>query len=394
MSSSKFTPLTDEQVEDLLIHAGPDGDPYTGSVNVPIYQTSTFRQHKVGGEPAWEYSRTGNPTRAALERVISQLENGLSGFAFASGMAAVSTALELLEPDAHVLISENVYGGTYRVLDGFFQRYGLTYATVDTNNADALDAALAAAGPHSALLLESPANPLLEVTDIARAAEVAHAHDALVIVDNTFMSPYLQRPLELGADVVVHSATKYLGGHSDVIAGFVVVRDEGLAKKVAWLQNSLGAVPGPQDCFYLLRGIKTLGVRLDRQSDNAQKVAEFLADRPEAARVYYPGLADNPGHKVQLRQAKTAGAMVSFELAHDLDINTFMTSLKRFTLAESLGGVESLSCHPATMTHAAIPASERERMGITDHLVRLSVGLEPAGVLLADLDRAFERATL
>lgn len=394
MPSSKFAPLTNEQVEDLLIHAGPDGDPYTDSVNVPIYQTSTFRQHKVGGEPAWEYSRSGNPTRAALEKVMAQLENGLSGFAFASGMAAVSTALELLEPDAHVLISENVYGGTYRVLDGFFKRYGLTYATVDANNVDALDAALAAAGPHPALLLESPANPLLEVTDIARAAEVAHAHGVLVIVDNTFMSPYLQRPLELGADVVVHSATKYLGGHSDVIAGFVVVRDEGLAKKVAWLQNSLGAVPGPQDCFYLLRGIKTLGVRLDRQSDSAQKIAEFLADRPEAARVYYPGLADNPGHEVQLRQAKTAGAMVTFELAHNLDINTFMTSLKRFTLAESLGGVESLSCHPATMTHAAIPAPERKRMGITDQLVRLSVGLEPASVLVGDLGQAFARSAL
>ena len=392
MADRTFAPLTQDQVEDLLIHAGPDGDPATGSVNVPIYQTSTFRQHEVGGTPAWEYARTGNPTRAALESVIAALENGRAGFAFASGMAAVSTALELLEPDTHVLLSENVYGGTYRILDGFFSRYGLTYGSVDTNDPAALDAALQQAGPHAAVLLESPANPLLEVTDIARAARVAHEHGALVIVDNTFMSPYLQRPLELGADIVVHSATKYLGGHSDVIAGFVVVRDEELARRVAWLQNSIGAVPGPQDSFLLLRGIKTLGIRLERQSQTAQTVAEYLSQSPHAARTYYPGLPDNPGLETQLRQAKTAGAMVSFELAPGLDVNAFMTALARFTLAESLGGVESLSCHPATMTHAAIPADVRERLGITDRLVRLSVGLEPASILLADLEQAFEKA--
>lgn len=392
MANDEFAPLADEQVEDLLIHAGPDGDPHTGAVNVPIYQTSTFKQDKVGGEPVWEYSRSGNPTRAALERVMAQLENGRAAFAFSSGMAAVSTALELLEPGAHVIISENIYGGTFRVLNSFFSRYGITHEAVDTNDASALEAAFAAAGPHVALMIESPANPLLEVTDIAQAAKVAHEHGALVIVDNTFMSPYLQRPLELGADVVVHSATKYLGGHSDVIAGFVVVRDEELAQRVYWLQNALGAVPGPQDCFYLLRGIKTLGVRLDRQSDNAHKVAEFLASRPEAVRVYYPGLPSDLGYELQRRQAKTAGAMVSFELAEGLDVNAFFTSLKRFVLAESLGGVESLSCHPATMTHASVPAADRERMGITDRLVRLSVGLEPASVLVGDLEQGFAAA--
>ncbi len=392
MPSESFSPLTDEQVENLLIHAGPDGDPATGSVNVPIYQTSTFRQSRLGGAPTWEYSRTGNPTRAALEQVMAQLENGSAAFAFASGMAAISTALELLEPGTTVLTSENVYGGTYRVLEGFFSRYGLTRRTADTSDAQALDRALAEAGPKAAVLIESPANPLLEVTDIAAAAEAAHARGALVIVDNTFMSPYLQRPLELGADVVVHSATKYLGGHSDVIAGFVVVRDEGLAQRVAWLQNALGAVLGPQDCYLLLRGIKTLGVRLDRQSATAQAVAEFLSDAPEAARVHYPGLADDPGREAQLRQAKTAGAMVTFELAEGLDAGAFFSALRLFSFAESLGGVESLSCHPATMTHAALPAEERERLGITDRLVRLSVGLEPVGALLDDLRHAFDAA--
>ena len=389
--SNSFEPLTNEQVEDLLVHAGPDGDPATGSVNVPIYQTSTFRQAKLGGEPEWEYARTGNPTRAAFERVIAQLENGLAGFAFASGMAAVSTALELLEPGTTVFISENVYGGTYRVLDGFFQRYGLSYATVDTNDAASLASALEGV-EKAAVLLESPANPLLEVTDIAQAARVAHAHDALLIVDNTFMSPYLQRPLELGADVVVHSATKYLGGHSDVVAGLIVVRDPELARRVAWLQNSVGAVLGPQDSFLLLRGIKTLGIRLDRQSANASAVARYLLDAPEAASVHYPGLPDDPGYDIQVTQAKTGGAMVSFELAEGLDVATFFTSLKRFTLAESLGGVESLSCQPASMTHAAIPADVRERLGITDALVRLSVGIEPASVLIADLEQAFSAA--
>lgn len=393
MSATDFEPLTDEQVEDLLVHAGPDGDPATGSVNVPIYQTSTFRQQVLGGEPAWEYARTGNPTRDALEQVIARLENGLAGFAFASGMSAVTTALELLEPGTTVLISENVYGGTYRVLDGFFTRYGLSYQTVDTNSEQALDAALGQA-KKAAVLLESPANPLLEVTDIAQAARVAHAHDALLIVDNTFMSPYLQRPLELGADVVVHSATKYLGGHSDVVAGLVVVRSEELARRVAWLQNSIGAVLGPQDSFLLLRGIKTLGLRLDRQSATAEKVARHLLASEGAASVHYPGIPEDPGYEVQLRQAKTGGAMVTFELAEGYDVATFFTSLKRFTLAESLGGIESLSCQPASMTHAAIPADERRRLGITDGLVRLSVGIEPAGVLLADLDQAFEAARI
>lgn len=389
---ASFPPLTDEQVEDLLIHAGPDGDPATRSVNVPIYQTSTFRQTELGGTPTWEYARTGNPTRSALEAVIAALENGRFGFAFASGMAAISTALQLIDPGSTVIISENVYGGTYRVLDGFFSRYGIAHRTVDTADEQKLEEALAQAGPGAGLLIESPANPLLQVTDIARASQIAHDHGALVIVDNTFMSPYLQRPLELGADAVVHSATKYLGGHSDVMAGLIVVRDGALGQRIAWLQNALGSILGPQDSFLLLRGIKTLGVRLDRQSATACTVAEYLAGHPGAARVFYPGLPDSPGYETQHAQAKTAGAMVSFELAPGFDAAAFFTSLARFTLAESLGGVESLSCHPATMTHAAIPAQERERIGITDHLVRLSVGLEPASILLADLDQAFETA--
>ena len=393
----QFPPLTDEQVEDLLIHAGPDGDPVTGAVNVPIYQTSTFRQNGIDVTPTWEYSRTGNPTRAASESVVAALENGRAAFAFASGMAAVSTALELLEPGSAVVTSENVYGGTYRVLEGFFSRYGISHRVANTTDAAAFEQALesiAAEGERvSGVLLESPGNPLLEVSDIAAIARIAHAHGALLIVDNTFMSPYLQRPLELGADIVVHSATKYLGGHSDVIGGFVVVRDAKLAERVAWLQNALGAISGPQDSFLLLRGIKTLGVRLDRQSANALAVAEYLADDARVAAVHYPGLPSDPGYETQLRQAKTGGAMVSFELAESIDPVAFFPALKTFVLAESLGGVESLSCYPPTMTHAAVPADERERMGITDHLVRLSVGLEPVSVMQRDLDQALSQAS-
>lgn len=392
----QFPPLTDEQVEDLLIHAGPDGDPVTGAVNVPIYQTSTFRQNGIDVTPTWEYSRTGNPTRAASESVVAALENGRAAFAFASGMAAVSTALELLEPGSAVVTSENVYGGTYRVLEGFFSRYGISHRVANTTDAAAFEQALesiAAEGERvSGVLLESPGNPLLEVSDIAAIARIAHAHGALLIVDNTFMSPYLQRPLELGADIVVHSATKYLGGHSDVIGGFVVVRDAKLAERVEWLQNALGAIPGPQDSFLLLRGIKTLGVRLDRQSANALAVAEYLADDVRVATVHYPGLPSDPSYETQLRQAKTGGAMVSFELAENVDPIAFFPALKTFVLAESLGGVESLSCYPPTMTHAVVPADERERMGITDHLVRLSVGLEPISVMQHDLDQALSQA--
>lgn len=374
------------RIDTRLIHAGATVDPATGSVNVPIYQTSTFRQERVGGEPAWEYSRTGNPTRAALERLIAELEGGVAGFAFASGMAAITAVLSLLSAGDEVLIPSNVYGGTYRLLDQVFDHFGITFRVVDTTSVEAFERSIS---PTSrAVLVESPANPLMTITDLAAVSAVAHAHGLLSIVDNTFMTPYLQRPLELGADVVVHSATKYLGGHSDLVAGLVVVSTDELAERVAFVQNSAGAVLGPFDSFLLVRGIKTLGVRMERHQENASFVAEALAASPDVARVYYPGLPDFPGHDVNARQASGPGAMSSFELAPGHDVRSFFSSTRVVTLAESLGGVESLVCHPATMTHAAIPREERERMGITDGLIRLSVGIEDKRDILADLEQA------
>lgn len=377
------------RVATRLIHAGGTTDPETGSVNVPIYQTSTFRQ-EVGRPPAWEYSRTGNPTRAALERLIADLEGGTRGFAFASGMAAITAVLSLLSEGDRVLISSNVYGGTYRVLDKVFDHFGIAYEVVEGSDAASFESAISPSV--KAILVESPANPLMTVTDVASVAEVAHAHGLLVIVDNTFMTPYLQRPLDLGADVVVHSATKYLGGHSDVVAGLAVVRDEELAERIAFIQNSTGGVAGPFDSFLLIRGIKTLGVRMDRHVENALYVAERLAENPAVKAIHYPGLRSDPGYETNARQASAGGAMISFELADGYDYRTFLGATRMIAYAESLGGVESLLCHPVTMTHAAIPPEERERMGITDGLVRLSVGIEDKKDILTDVEQAIRAA--
>ena len=370
-----------------LIHAGTTTDPSTGSVNVPIYQTSTYRQVEVGRTVSgWEYSRTGNPTRAALESLIADLEGGVAGFAFGSGMAAITAVLSLLNQGDEVIIPTNVYGGTYRVLDKVFNHFGITYRMVDTIQPYEFEHVI---GPRTrAVLVESPANPLMSVTDLAAIADVAREHNVLSIVDNTFMTPWLQRPLELGADIVLHSATKYLGGHSDVVAGLVVVSTSELADRLAFIQNSTGGVLGPQDSFLLVRGIKTLGVRMDRHVENAQYIAEALARNPEVAAVHYPGLPDDPGYEVQRRQASGAGAMISFELAPGHDYRAFFRSTCLVALAESLGGVESLVCHPATMTHAAIPAEVREKVGITDGLIRLSVGIEDKDDILADVEDA------
>lgn len=370
-----------------LIHAGTTTDPATGSVNVPIYQTSTYRQVEVGRTVSgWEYSRTGNPTRAALESLIADLEGGVAGFAFGSGMAAITAVLSLLNQGDEVIIPTNVYGGTYRVLDKVFNHFGITYRIVDTTQPYEFENAI---GPRTrAVLVESPANPLMSVTDLAAIADVAREHNVLSIVDNTFMTPWLQRPLELGADIVLHSATKYLGGHSDVVAGLVVVSTSELAERLAFIQNSTGGVLGPQDSFLLVRGIKTLGVRMDRHVENAQYIAEALARNPEVSAVHYPGLPDDPGYEVQRRQASGAGAMISFELAPGHDYRAFFRSTRLVALAESLGGVESLVCHPATMTHAAIPAEVREKVGITDGLIRLSVGIEDKDDILADVEDA------
>lgn len=377
-------------IETTLIHGGHPTDPLTGSVNVPIYQTSTFQQEIPGQFKGYEYSRTGNPTRAALEALIAELESGTAGFAFGSGMAALTAVLSLLKTGDEVLISSNVYGGTFRVLDKVFANFGITYRMVDTADSEAFEAAIT---PEvKAVLVESPANPLLTVTDLAEVARIAHAHNLLAIADNTFMTPYLQRPIELGFDIVAHSATKYLGGHSDVVAGLVVVNSEELAARIAFIQNSTGGVLGPFDSFLLIRGIKTLGVRMDRHVENAQRIAEFLNSHPLVRNVYYPGLPENPGFEVNKKQAKNGGAMISFELAEGADTNIFFRALNVIALAESLGGVESLVCHPATMTHAAIPEDIRKKVGISDELIRLSVGIEGIDDLLADLDAAIKAA--
>ena len=301
-------------------------------------------------------------------------------------MAAITAVLSLFRVGDKILLSRNVYGGTYRVLDKVFDHFGITYALADTEHPDALEAAFTE--DVKGILIESPANPLLTITDLRAAAEIAHRHGALAVVDNTFMTPYLQRPLALGADIVVHSATKYLGGHSDVVAGLIVTRSEQLAERLAFLQNSTGGVLGPFDAFLLIRGIRTLGVRLDRHVENAAALAHFLARHPAVRRVYYPGLPTHPGHEIHRRQAKNGGAMLSFELSEGHDIARFFAALQVITLAESLGGVESLVCHPASMTHAAIPKETRDRIGITEGLIRFSVGIEEEADLQRDLAQA------
>ena len=375
-----------KKIESALIHGGIYGDKYTGAVNVPIYQTSTYEQLEPGKNTGWEYSRTGNPTRAALEALIAELEGGSDGFAFSSGMAAITAVLSLFKSGDKVLISSNVYGGTFRVLDKVFKNFDISYSIEDTTDIGALESKITQ--DVKAVLVESPANPLLTVTDLSAVAALAAEHGILSIVDNTFMTPYLQRPIELGADIVIHSATKYLGGHSDVVAGLVVVNDKNLAERLGFIQNSTGGVLGPFDSFLLIRGIKTLGVRLDRHVENAQKAVEHLKAHKAVKKVYYPGLADAQGYEINKRQAKNGGAMISFELCENYDIRKFFSSLKLIALAESLGGVESLVCHPASMTHAAIPYEVRQKVGITDGLIRLSIGIENIDDLLEDLDQA------
>lgn len=382
-----------KNIETELIHGGIAYDEYTGAVNVPVYLSSTFKQEGLGERRrGYEYARTGNPTREALERLIADLDGGVAGFAFASGLAAISSVLALFSSGDEVVISSNVYGGTYRLLDKVFSHFGLTYSVADTSDVHSLEQHF---GDHTrALLIESPANPLLSVTDIRAVSAAAHRHGIAVIVDNTFMTPYLQRPLELGADIVVYSATKYLGGHSDLVAGLVVVSTPQLAERVAFLQNSIGAVLPPFDSYLLIRGIKTLGVRLDRHVENAEKIAVHLKQHPTVRKVYYPGLPDDTGYEVNRRQARNGGVMLSFELDDRHDYRRFFKSLKLIFLAESLGGVESLVCHPASMTHASIPVEERHRMGISDGLIRLSTGIEHADDLIADIDQAIEESKI
>ena len=377
---------TYKRIESALIHGGIYGDEYTKAVNVPIYQTSTYEQSGLGETPKWEYSRTGNPTRAALEALIAELEGGKAGFAFASGMAAITAVLSLFRSGDRIIISSNVYGGTFRVLDKVFNNFGISYSIEDTTNTEELEKKITP--DVKAIFVESPANPLLTVTDLREVARITRKHNILSITDNTFMTPYLQRPITLGIDIVIHSATKYLGGHSDVVAGLVVVNDDKLAKQIAFIQNSTGGVLAPFDSFLLIRGIKTLGVRLDRHVENAEKAAKFLSEHKAVKKVYYPGLPDAQGYEINKKQARNGGVMISFELYENYDIRKFFKSLRMVALAESLGGVESLVCHPSSMTHASIPYEVRQKVGITDGLIRLSIGIENIEDILSDIAQA------
>ncbi len=375
--------------ETRAIHAGQEPDPATGAVTVPIYATSTFRQHAVGEHQGYEYSRTGNPTRRALETCLASLEGATSGFAFASGMAAAATVTELLDPGDRVLAVSDVYGGTYRLFTTVLAPKGYRFQTIECDRVeseltDHLD------GSTRMLWLESPTNPLLGVVDIARAAEAAHAAGAMVVVDNTFATPYLQRPLELGADLVLHSTTKYLGGHSDVVGGFLATRTPELAERLAFLQNTLGAVAGPFDAWLVLRGLKTLAVRMRQHCANAREVVELLQGHPAVEQVLYPGLADHPGHAIAARQMADFGAMVSFRARSEAAALRIAAQTRVFTLAESLGGVESLIEHPGRMTHASTADSPHPVPG---SLVRLSVGLESSRDLVSDLEAALADET-
>lgn len=384
------------KLNSLVIHGGIDGDERTGAVNVPIYQTSTYKQDGLGENRGWEYSRTGNPTRAALEKLVADLEGGEYGLAFASGLSAINTVLSLFKEGDRLIVSDNIYGGTFRILDNVFKNFGITYTIVNTSDLDEIEKVLkedaAGANEIKAVYIESPANPLLTVTDIEEVSELAKIYNKKVIVDNTFLTPYLQRPLSLGADIVIHSGTKYLGGHSDTVSGFVVVNDKEIADRLYYLQNAIGGVLGPWDSYLMIRGIKTLGVRMDRHVQNAEKVAEWLVSSGYVDKVYYPGLKSDPGYEVQKKQADGPGAMISFTLKKEYDYRRFFKSLKLVTLAESLGGVESLVCHPASMTHAAIPKDIRETVGITDELIRLSVGIEDVDDIIADIEQAIKES--
>jgi cystathionine gamma-lyase/homocysteine desulfhydrase len=369
-----------------LIHGGPGPDPLTGAVTVPIYQVSTYRQDGVGKHKGYEYSRTGNPTRAALEQLIAELEGGGRGFAFSSGMAALSTVLMLFDAGDHLVVGDDVYGGTFRVLTKVFDRFGIRSTFVDSSEPGHVAASIEAGT--RAVLVETPSNPLLKVTDLAAVAEICRQKGALLIVDNTFMTPYFQRPLELGADIVVHSATKYLGGHSDVVAGLAVVKDSALGERLHFLQNAVGGVLPPNDSWLLIRGIKTLAVRMKEHEANARTIVEWLMKHPKVRKVYYPGLADHPGHAVAARQATGFGGMISFEVGDGALADQALERAKVFMLAESLGAVESLISLPAKMTHASIPAARRQELGISDGLIRVSVGIEDVQDLIDDLGQA------
>lgn len=370
------------------IHAGVEPDPTTGAIMTPIYQTSTYVQAAPGDHKGYEYSRTHNPTRTALQNALAALENGRHGLCFATGMAAIDAVVKLLKPGDEVVSTNDLYGGTYRLFTKVFEGFGVKFRFVDMGDLRKVEEAIS---PATRLIwAETPTNPLLRIIDIAGLVDIARRHGCLLGVDNTFASPYLQNPLDLGADLVMHSVTKYLGGHSDVVMGALVVKDDALAERLAFLQNSCGATPGPMDSFLVLRGLKTLHLRMQRHCENGEVVANFLAGHPKVDKVYWPGFPTHANHDVAKRQMRGFGGMISFTLRGDRmeDATKVLSGTKLFSLAESLGGVESLLGHPASMTHASIPREERLRNGLADTLIRLSVGLEDARDLVADLRQA------
>ncbi len=373
------------------VHAGFAQDPATGAISVPIYATSTYAYASFGRHRGWEYSRTGNPTRAALERALTELEGGVDACAFASGMAAIDAVTNLVPPGGAIVAGDNLYGGTYRLFSTITRRRGIGVTFADARDPEAITSACSTGT--ALVFVETPTNPLMHIVDIRRAAETAHAHDAKLVVDNTFLSPVLQRPFELGADVVVHSTTKYLNGHSDAVGGVVVARDADTAARLREIQNSAGAIMSPFEAFLVLRGIRTLALRMAAHESNGRRLAAHLARQKGLSAVHYPGLAGHPQHELAKRQQGGFGAMITLDLGTLDRARRFCDTLEVFTLAESLGGVESLVCHPATMTHASVPEAERERLGISDGMVRLSVGIEDGDDLQADLARALAAAS-
>ncbi len=368
------------------IHAGQQPDPATGAVMTPVYLTSTYVQESIGKHKGYEYSRVSNPTRTALEENIAALENGTYGAAFASGMAAIDAIMYLLRPGDHVIMSHNVYGGTYRAAKLVYENYGLSYTFVDTTNLENAEKAITKTT--RMLFIETPTNPTMEITDLEAAVKLAEKKKITTVVDNTFATPYLQRPLDMGIDIVVHSATKYLNGHSDMLGGLIVTNDPKVDESIRFTQKAIGGILSPFDAWLCLRGTKTLAVRMDRHNANAQVVAEFLAGHKAVGKVYYPGLPDHPQHELAKKQMRGFGGMIAFDVGSFRQANKILKKVRVCSLAESLGGVETLISHPATMTHASVPKKEREASGVTDGLVRISVGIEDADDIIADLKNA------
>ena len=368
------------------IHAGQEPDPTTGAVSVPIYQTSTYAQEGIGKHKGFEYARTQNPTRLALEQNLAALENGRACFAFASGMAATNAVMTLLQAGDHVIVSDNTYGGTFRLFDKVLRKFGLEFSYVDAREPQAVEDA--ARAETRMVFIETPTNPVMSLVDIQAVSEITRRRGIRLVVDNTFMSPYFQRPLELGADIVVHSTTKYLNGHSDSVGGAVILNDEEDIRQIGFIQNAAGAIISPMDSWLVMRGTKTLAVRMRQHDENGRIVAQFLSEHPKVQKVYYPGLKSHPQHELARRQMSGFGGMISFETGSLENASRVLESVRVCTLGESLGGVETLISHPATMTHASVPEVERLRLGITDGLVRISVGIEDVEDIISDLDQA------